>query len=67
MSDDINRLKVVLAEKKKTNRWLASQPGKDEGTISKWCTNTLHPNLEPLSETAMLHDVNVTDLLWQTK
>lgn len=35
MTKDINRLKVVLAEKKKTNRWLANQLGKDEGTVSK--------------------------------
>ena len=44
MTKDINRLKVVLAEKKKTNRWLANQLGKDEGTVSKWCTNTMQPN-----------------------
>lgn len=61
MTKDINRLKVVLAEKKKTNRWLANQLGKDEGTVSKWCTNTMQPNLETLRETAMLLDVNVTD------
>ena len=64
---DLNRLKVVLAEKKKTNRWLANQLGKDEGTVSKWCTNTMQPNLETLRETAMLLDVNVTELLWPTK
>ena len=67
MTKDIKRLKVVLAEKKKTNRWLANQLGKDEGTVSKWCTNTMQPNLETLRETAMLLDVNVTDLLWPTK
>lgn len=67
MIKDINRLKVVLAEKKKTNRWLANQLGKDEGTVSKWCTNTMQPNLETLRETAMLLDVNVTELLWPTK
>ena len=67
MTKDINRLKVVLAEKKKTNRWLAKQLGKDEGTVSKWCTNTMQPNLETLRETAMLLDVNVTELLWPTK
>lgn len=66
MTKDINRLKVVLAEKKKTNRWLANQLGKDEGTVSKWCTNTMQPNLETLRETAMLLDVNVTELLWPT-
>lgn len=67
MTKGINRLKVVLAEKKKTNRWLANQLGKDEGTVSKWCTNTMQPNLETLRETAMLLDVNVTELLWPTK
>ena len=67
MTKDINRLKVVLAEKKKTNRWLANQLGKDEGTVSKWCTNTMQPNLETLRETAMLLDVNVPELLWPTK
>ena len=67
MTKDINRLKVVLAEKKKTNRWLANQLGKDEGTVSKWCTNTMQPNLETLRETAMLLDVNVTELVWPTK
>ena len=67
MTKNINRLKVVLAEKKKTNRWLANQLGKDEGTVSKWCTNTMQPNLETLRETAMLLDVNVTELLWPTK
>lgn len=67
MIKDINRLKVVLAEKKKTNRWLANKLGKDEGTVSKWCTNTMQPSLETLRETAMLLDVNVTELLWPTK
>ena len=67
MSEDINRIKVVLAEKKKTNRWLSSQLGKDEGTISKWCTNTMQPNLETLREIAKLLDVDVATLLWPTK
>ena len=64
---DLNRLKVVLAEKKKTNRWLASQIGKDEGTVSKWCTNNMQPNLETLRDIAKLLDVDVTYLLWRTK
>ena len=38
---DINRLKVVLVERKRTNRWLAEQLGKDQATVSKWCTNTI--------------------------
>lgn len=67
MNEDINRLKVVLAEKKKTNRWLATQIGKDEGTVSKWCTNTMQPNLETLRQVAKALDVDVADLLWHTK
>ena len=42
---ELNRLKVVLAEKKKTDKWLDEQPGKDKTTISKWCTNTCQPDL----------------------
>ena len=47
---DINRLKVVLAEKKRTNKWLAEQLGKDPATVSKWCTNTTQLGLETLLE-----------------
>ena len=46
---DLNRLKVVLAEKKRTNKWLAEKLGKDQGTISKWCTNTSQPDMETLA------------------
>ena len=41
MDRDINRLKVVIAEKMRANKWLAQQLGKDPGTMSKWCTNTM--------------------------
>ena len=67
MDKDINRLKVVLAEKKRTNKWLAQQLGKDPGTVSKWCTNTMQPNLETLVEIAKGLDVDVKDLLWSIK
>lgn len=67
MSKDINRLKVVLAEKKRTNKWLAEQLGKDPGTVSKWCTNTIQPNLETLVEIAKALEVDVKDLLWSIK
>lgn len=67
MSKDINRLKVVLAEKKRTNKWLAEQLGKDSGTVSKWCTNTMQPNLETLVEIAKALEVDVKDLLWSIK
>ena len=67
MSKDINRLKVVLAEKKRTNKWLAEQLGKDPGTVSKWCTNTMQPNLETLGEIAKVLEVDTKDLLWSIK
>ena len=67
MSKDINRLKVVLAEKKRTNKWLAVQLGKDPGTVSKWCTNTMQPNLETLVEIAKVLEVDTKDLLWSIK
>ena len=60
----INRLKVVLAEKRITNRWLAEQLGKPEATVSKWCTNSLQPNLETLIEISSCLNVDVSDLLW---
>lgn len=59
----LNRLKVVLAEKDKTNKWLAEQLGKDAATVSKWCTNTAQPNLETLFEIARHLDIDVRDLL----
>lgn len=67
MAQDINRLKVVLAEKKRTNKWLSEQVGKDPATVSKWCTNTLQPNLETLVVIAKALDVDVKDLLWSIK
>ena len=66
MNKDINRLKVVLAEKKRTNKWLAEQLGKDPGTVSKWCTNTMQPNLETLVEIAKIMEVDIRELLIPT-
>ena len=60
---DLNRLKVVLAEKKRTNKWLAEQLGKDPATISKWCTNNAQPNLETLVDIAKCLEVNVNELI----
>ena len=59
----INRIKVMLAEKAKTNKWLAEQVGKDPATISKWCTNTAQPSLEMLFQIAKVLNVVVKDLL----
>ena len=67
MEQDINRLKVVLAEKKRTNKWLSEQVGKDPATVSKWCINTMQPNLETLVAIAKALDVDVKDLLWSIK
>ena len=60
---DINRLKVVLVEKKRTSKWLAEQLGKDTTTVSKWCTNTTQPGQETLLRIAGLLEVDVKDLL----
>ncbi len=63
MTKDINQLKVVLAEKKRTNKWLAEQLSKVPATVSKWCTNTIQSSLETLIEIAKCLDVKDQDLL----
>ena len=60
---DINRLKIVLVEKKKTSKWLAEQLGKGPATVSKWCTNSAQPNLENLVEIAKCLNVDVSELI----
>lgn len=64
---DINRLKVVLVEQKRTAKWLAEQVGRDPATVSKWCTNLVQPNLETLRQVAYILDVDIRDLLCPTK
>ncbi|MCA4807325.1 helix-turn-helix transcriptional regulator [Myroides odoratimimus] len=59
----INRLKVVLAEKNKTNRWLAEQLGKSDVTISRWCTNEVQPSMETLFQIAVLLNIDIKELL----
>jgi len=63
----INRLKIILAEKSKTNKWLAEMMGKSEVTISRWVTNEIQPSMETLLEIAKLLDVDIKDLLNSTK
>jgi len=63
----INRLKVVLAEQGKTNRWLAVQLKKNETTISRWCTNDTQPSVENMVAISKLLGVDVKDLLNTTK
>ncbi|MGL5980560.1 MAG: helix-turn-helix transcriptional regulator [Phocaeicola sp.] len=64
---DINRLKVVLAEKKRTNKWLADVLDKDPATVSKWCTNSAQPGLETLLKIAHALEVDVKELLNSSK
>ena len=63
MEKDINRIKVVLVEQKRTGKWLAEQLGKDPATVSKWCTNAAQPSLETLLQIAKCLGVEVKDLL----
>lgn len=63
METNINRLKVVLAEKKWTNKWLCEQLKVNPSTVSKWCTNSSQPDLETLVKIANLLEVESTDLI----
>jgi len=62
-NQDLNRLKIVLAEKKRTNKWLAEQLGKDQGTVSKWCTNTCQSDLKTFVKIAQLLEVDMSELV----
>ena len=59
----INRLKIVLAEKDKSNNWLAEQLGRDKATVSKWCTNTSQPDIETFIKISKLLNVELADLV----
>lgn len=63
----LDRLKVVLAEKSKTGKWLAEQLGKSNCTVSKWCSNSIQPDLITLDKIAKVLDVDVKDLLNNTE
>lgn len=63
MKEEINCLKVILADKNKTSKWLAEQLGRDQATVSKWCTNRVQPSLETLKNIAELLGVELKDLL----
>lgn len=62
-NNDLNRIKVMLAEKKRTNKWLAEQLGVNPATVSKWCTNASQPSLDMLSKIAIALDVDYTELV----
>ena len=64
---ELNRLKVVLVEQKRTGKWLAEKLGKNEATVSRWCTNESQPSLETLFAIAKALNVDVRELLMSTK
>ncbi len=63
----INRIRVALAERNKTNRWLAEQMGKSEITISRWVQNKTQPSLEQLLQVAQILSVSPKDLINEVK
>ena len=65
--ENLNRLKAALADAGQTNKWLAEQLGKDPVTISKWCTNTVQPDLQTLSKIADLLEIDMRELLANRK
>lgn len=67
MTNRINRLKVVLAEKGKTGKWLAKELGRDTATVSKWCTNRCQPDINTFLHIAKLLGVDIRDLFNATE
>jgi transcriptional regulator with XRE-family HTH domain len=67
MMKEINRLKVVLVEQKRTGKWLAETLGKNEATISRWCTNETQPSLDTLLEIAKALNVDIRKLINATE
>ena len=63
MAQDLNRIKVVLVEQKKTGKWLAEQLGVSACTVSRWASNTAQPNLSTLNDIAKLLGVDVKELI----
>ncbi len=64
---DLNQIKVVLVQKKRTGKWLAEQLGKSNCTVSKWCSNAAQPDLQTLERVAQLLEVDIRELLIGTK
>jgi len=63
MTKNLNRIKAVLADKQRTNKWLAEQLDKDPATVSKWCTNSCQPSLETLVGIAKVLEVDMNELI----
>ena len=66
-NENLNRIKVVLAERQKTGKWLAEQLGKSSCTVSKWCSNSNQPDLATLDNIAILLDVDRRELVAPSK
>ncbi len=64
---NLNRIKVVLVEQQKTGKWLAEQLGKSTCTVSKWCSNTIQPDLATLDKIATLSNVDRRELITPSK
>ena len=64
---DLNRLKVVLVEKKRTSKWLAEELGRNVSTVSKWCQNINQPDLQTFNQIADLLDIDVKNLFVSNK
>lgn len=64
---NLNRIKVVLVEQQKTGKWLAEQLGKSTCTVSKWCSNTIQPDLATLDKIATLLNVDRRELIAPSK
>ena len=63
MNKKINRIKVILAERNKTNKWLCDELGVAPTTVSKWVTNSSQPSMETFMRIAQLLEVNLDNLV----
>ena len=63
LMENLNRLKVILAESRRTGKWLAEQLGKDPVTVSKWCTNNTQPNIYTMAKISDILNVDIRELL----
>ena len=66
-SQKITRIKIALVENGKTGKWLAEQVGKNEATVSRWCSNKMQPSLDTLVRISELLDIDVKDLILSNK
>ena len=60
--EDVNRLKIVLVEQKRTSKWLSEEQGVSPSTVSKWCTNSSQPDIETLARISKLLNIGVEEL-----